>query len=333
MKEITCCPSTLANGYHTYSPYALKTLFDKQAVSHLLPYESIEKNDDDAKLFMENKKRISISGVQSKYSMIVQEGKLMLTPPGAQGRFILKSQPTGIKNPQECAANEHLTMQIAAQVFNMETASNALCFFPNGEIAYLTKRFDVAPNGAKYRVEDFASLSGVTSEIAGVNFKYDATYEEVAALIKQVTTAWPVNLLKFYRMVLFNFLFSNGDAHLKNFSVIDMGRNDFCLAPAYDLLNTHIHVDDTDFALTKGLFKEERKEFLKGGRAIGYSFKQFGLSIGLPEKVVEKELSLFSAHHPMITALTHNSFLSPKTKRQYLMHYQAKRNRLLDMKL
>ncbi|HBG41439.1 MAG TPA: phosphatidylinositol kinase, partial [Porphyromonadaceae bacterium] len=41
----------------------------------MLPYETIEKSEEDAKLFMENKKRISISGVQSKYSMVVKDGK------------------------------------------------------------------------------------------------------------------------------------------------------------------------------------------------------------------------------------------------------------------
>ncbi len=227
MKEIKNCPSTLAVGYNTYSPIALKRVFDKQGVSHILPYESIEKNEYDATLFMDNKKRISISGVQSKYSMILDEGELHLTSKREQGNYILKPKPAEIKNPRECPANENLTMQIAEQVFKIETAPNALCFFQGGEIAYITKRFDIAFHNSKYRVEDFASLAGVTSENAGVNFKYDYSYEEVAELIKKYLPAWQVELLKFYRLILFNFLFSNGDAHLKNFSVIDMGENDF----------------------------------------------------------------------------------------------------------
>jgi serine/threonine-protein kinase HipA len=40
-------------------------------------------------------------------------------------------------------ANEHLTMQIARQVFGIETAENALIFFQNGEQAYITKRFEI----------------------------------------------------------------------------------------------------------------------------------------------------------------------------------------------
>ncbi len=333
MKAIVNCPSMLATGYDTYSPIALKKVFDKHKVSHVLPYESIEQNEDDAKLFMENKKRISISGVQSKYSMVIKEDKLNLTPEGEQGHYILKPRPAEIRNPQECAANENLTMQIAEQVFKMETAANGLCFFQGGEMAYFTKRFDVAPDGKKYKVEDFASLAGVTSENAGVNYKYDYSYEEVAALVKRFLPAWPVELLKLYRLLLFNFLFSNGDAHLKNFSVIDMGENDFRLTPAYDLLNTRIHVDDTDFALDRGLFKEDRKDVFKEGKANGTSFRYFGLLIGLPEKVVDKELSVFTAKYPLIDELVTNSFLSERIKRQYIMLYQTKRNRLADMKI
>ena len=332
MKEITNCPSTLIPGYNTYSPTALNKLFNKQKVSHILPYESME-NNTEAGLFMENKKRISISGVQIKYSMVVNGGKLHLTQEGEQGRYILKPKPIEINNPKECAANENLTMQIAEQVFKIETAPNGLCFFLDGEIAYVTQRFDIASDGSKYRVEDFASLAEVTSDNAGANFKYKYSYEEIAGLIKKFMTAVPVELLKFYRLILFNFLFSNGDAHLKNFSIIDRGENDFRLAPAYDLLNTKIHVNDMDFALDRGLFKEERKDFFKGGKAIGATFRQFGILIGLPEKMVDKELSVFTAKHPMITNLIDLSFLSEKIKRQYLMLYQAKRNRLEEMKL
>lgn len=332
MTKITNCPSTLAAGYDTYSPAALKRIFDKQKVSHILPYEAIEKNEEDAKRFMENKKRISLSGVQSKYSMIVKGGELALTPEGEQGRYILKPKPAEIKNPLECAANENLTMQIAEQVFKLDTAANGLCFFKGGEMAYLTKRFDVTPDERKYRVEDFASLAGVTSENAGVNYKYDYSYEEAAGLIRKYLPAWPVELLKYYRLIIFNFLLSNGDAHLKNFSVIDMEGNDFRLAPAYDLLNTRIHVDDTDFALDKGLFKNGSPEYFKGGKANGRTFKQFGLQIGLPEKVVNKELATFTAKYPLIDELTDHSFLSEKVKRQYRMLYQTKRNRLSDMK-
>ncbi|MDR3339117.1 MAG: HipA domain-containing protein [Candidatus Symbiothrix sp.] len=335
MQILANCPSTLASGYDTYCPVALKRLFDTQSVTHILPYKSIERNEEDARLFMQNKKRISISGVQNKYSMTLKGNSLILTKEGNQGRYILKPKPSEIRNPLECAANENLTMQIAEQVFGMETAANGLCFFQEGEPAYLTKRFDIRPDGNKFRVEDFASLAGLTSDNAGIYYKYDAySYEEVAELVKFFLPAWRVELLKFYRLMLFNFLFSNGDAHLKNFSVIETKDGDFRLSPAYDLLNTRIHVDDTEFALSRGLFKDEGNEYLKGGSKVnGASFRQFGIRIGLPEKVVDQERISFCGKYPQIEALINRSFLSEKTKRQYSMLYQTRRNRLADMKL
>ena len=47
MKEIANYPSALAAGYDTYSPVALRRLFDKQKVSHMLPYETIERSEED----------------------------------------------------------------------------------------------------------------------------------------------------------------------------------------------------------------------------------------------------------------------------------------------
>jgi len=55
--------------------------------------------------------------------------------------------------------------------------------------------------------------------------------------------------------------------------------------------------------------------------------------IGLPDKMVDKELSVFTAKYPSIDELIDNSFLSEKIKRQYGMLYQTKRKRLMDMKL
>jgi serine/threonine-protein kinase HipA len=44
---------------------------------------------------------------------------------------------------------------------------------------------------------------------------------------------------------------SNGNAHLKNFSLLESKSGDYVMSPAYDLVNTRIHIDDTDFALSK----------------------------------------------------------------------------------
>jgi len=49
-------------------------------------------------------------------------------------------------------------MQLAEQVFGLETAKNALISFSDGELAYITKRFDRV-GGIKIKQEDFSSLA------------------------------------------------------------------------------------------------------------------------------------------------------------------------------
>lgn len=256
LQEINYCPGTLAEGYNTYSPTCLKHLFNGKKVSHILPYDTPKMSEDIAEQFIENRKRISISGVQEKLSLLLDKNKLRLTEKAEQGNYILKPIPIDLKKTNQVPANEHLTMQIAKQVFGINTAENALIFFKDGTPAYITKRFDVKANGEKWAKEDFASLAGKSKYTAGQNFKYNYSYEAIGNLIKKYVPAWKIEIEKYFTLVLFNYIFSNGDAHLKNFSLIETISGDYILSPAYDLINTKLHVDDTDFALDKGLFED-----------------------------------------------------------------------------
>lgn len=333
--KLTHCPSTLAEGYETYSPVALKYLFAGKKVSHILPYDSPEKNEEDCEKFIENIEHISISGVQDKEVCVIEKGKIRLSQKGEQSTHILKPIPISrLRRVKEIPANENLTMQIASQVFGIETTANGLCFFKTGEPAYITKRFDVGAGGVKLRKEDFSSLAGLMPANGGSNYKYEYSYEELAELIQHYIPAWRIEIEKFFKVLLFNFLFSNGDAHLKNFSVIETSKGDFRLAPAYDLLNTHLHVDDSDFALTRGLFREgDKSEFLKfNSKANGRSFEEFGKRIGVSKKRVTEILTQFTTQYPLIEQLIEASFLQPATQKTYLTEYRQRRNRLKDMK-
>lgn len=333
--KLTHCPSTLVEGYETYSPVALRNLFAGKKVSHILPYDSPEKNEEDNEKFIENIEHISISGVQDKEVCLVEKGKIRLSQKGEQSTHILKPIPLSrLRRVKEIPANENLTMQIASQVYGIETAANGLCFFQTGESAYITKRFDVGVGGVKLRKEDFSSLAGLMPANGGSNYKYEYSYEELAELIQRYIPAWRIEIEKYFKVVLFNFLFSNGDAHLKNFSVLETSRGDFRLAPAYDLLNTHLHVDDSDFALSRGLFREgDKSEFLKfNGKANGRSFNEFGKRIGINEKRVAEIIIQFTTQYSQIEQLIEASFLLPSTKKTYLADYRQRRNRLKDMK-
>ena len=259
LAELKYCPGTLAEGYYTYSPGCLRKLFNGKKVSHVLPYQTPQLNEEVAEQFIENRKRISISGVQEKLSLILEKNHLRLTKDGEQGTYILKPIPRDLKKVDQVPANEHLTMQIAKQLYGINSAENAMIFFKNGSPAYITKRFDIRPDGTKLGKEDFASLAGKTKDSTGANFKYEYSYEELGLLIQKFVSAWRVEIEKYFSLVLFNFLFSNGDAHLKNFSLLESSKGDYLLSPAYDLVNTRLHVNDTFFGLDKGLFEDDFK--------------------------------------------------------------------------
>lgn len=183
LDKLKYCPGTLAEGFTTYSPSCLRNLFTGKKVNHVLPYEPSQQSEEVAKRFMENRKRISISGVQEKLSFLLEKNQLRLTIEGEQGTYLLKPIPRDLKKVGQVPANEHLTMQIAKQVYGINTAENAMVFFKNGSPAYITKRFDVKEEGGKWGKEDFATLSAKTKDNAGANFKYEYSYEEVAMLI------------------------------------------------------------------------------------------------------------------------------------------------------
>lgn len=318
MIELDVCPSTLAQGYKTYSPKSLRQLFDGKKVSHLFPTLSPLNNSQEAKSVFEQVGRISLSGVQSKLAVVVDGDHFRFTKEGERGTFILKPKPTAsfLLDKEDCPANENLTMQIASQIYHIETATNGLVFFDDDDMAYITRRFDVY-SGGKYQQEDFASLMGYTKANGGSDYKYiNSSYEECADVIKQYVKASMVDLLRFFRVVVFNFVYMNDDAHLKNFSLINKD-GEYRLSPAYDLINTSLHLSmPRIFALDKGLFKEGMQ--MSDTKTIGRKdFEEFARRIGLPQKLIRRELDNFSIQYSTIKELISNSFLSPKNKEIY----------------
>ena len=254
----------------------------------------------------------------------------ILTKPaeGQQTEYILKPAPFSplLLERTFCPANEHLTMQMASQVYHIETADNALVHFQDGEPAYLCRRFDISPTGEKYLQEDFASLAGLTRKNGGSDYKYShLSYEECGDIIRKYTKAAAIELLKFFRIVVYNYLTLNDDAHLKNFSLINRGDGEYHLSPAYDLLNTSLHLwEPRIFALDKGLFREGMK--LTDTRTIGRNdFEEFGRRLGLAERTIKRELDFFGSDQPLAKELIDGSTLSDKLKKSYWLSYKYRR--------
>ncbi len=319
MKDIKVCPSTLAMGYSSYSPIAIKRLFGGKKVSHILDFEIDEICQERDGMHAMN--RISVSGVQEKFPAVLDNGTIRLSASNERSWYILKPAPwdNTLYTRKQIPANEHLTMQIASQVYGIVTAENGLCFTPKGDMVYITKRFDLSVDGVKYQMEDFASLLGKNEAINGSFFKYDGSFEDIARMIKRYIPAWMVAMERFYRLVVFNYIYANDDDHLKNFSIIKVG-DAYQLAPAYDLMNTSLHIEGDDFGLNGGLSEHIEKSDIydRTGHPCRLDFERFGKQIGLREKRISAILDQFSSLPSEAKLLVDQSFLNDKMKRTYL---------------
>jgi serine/threonine-protein kinase HipA len=262
---------------------------------------------------MQAAEHMSISGIQDKVSLKLVRGKL--TPTEKDGEYILKPIPTADipRFKSDIPANEHLSMQLATQVFGIATAINAVICFADGEPAYITRRFD-RRNGLKIGQEDFCQLSNRTEETTGRNYKYDGSYEEAGRILKQFCKAYPVEIEKLFARIVFNYVFSNGDAHLKNFSLFESEFGDYILTPAYDVICTSLHFPEeartaldlfdtfeTDSFRQNAFYK--RPDFLKLAECYGMNMAR-----------TERYLRQFVASETAVVGLIERSFLSEMAK-------------------
>ena len=268
----------------------------------------------------QNTRRISISGAQAKYSLRIVSKEL--EPTDNNGTYILKPATNmQFRLFADMPANEHITMQMAKQIFKLNVAESALLRFTTGEYTYLTKRFDIRNDGSKILQEDLAQTAGLSSDANGSNFKYESlSYEEIAYILKQHVSASPIAIEQFFKVLLFNYLVCNGDAHIKNFSIYSPHQDGvYELTPAYDLINTSLHADGFRTALD--LFKDEENyngKFFKDNGFYGASdFLEFARRIGIVEKRAQKFILDITAHIPEMDEMLDKSFLSDEAKVLY----------------
>lgn len=319
MKCFGCYKETL----ESYCNACKTKLFNGKKISHVLSFDPPQ--TDNLHHFQENTKRLSISGVQLKYSLRLAKNELILTD--QHGQYLLKPIPptAQIIMANQAPENEHLTMQLAKQVFKIPVAENALIHFKNGDAAYLTKRFDIRDDGSKYLQEDFAQISGKTNRTEGANYKYSGTYDDIGHLIRSTVPAYLPALESLFKLVLFNYLFSNGDAHLKNFSLIQTEFGDHMLSKAYDLLSTVMHVpNETDTALELYEHDIQTPFYQKYGYYGRPNFEELANRIGLLPSRAQMIIDQMLGRQDSVRTLISSSFLGSEAKEIYLLNYTDK---------
>jgi serine/threonine-protein kinase HipA len=174
----------------------------------------------------------SLSGIQKKISVNLENRRTVLRVAAEGGHYILKPQSDFTAVPE----NEHVTTCLA-QLSGIAVAPNGLIPLKDGSLAYIVQRFDRLANSHKLRQEDFCQLAEKAPKE-----KYDGSGELCFRLLKRYATEPPVETIKLFRMLVFSWWTYNGDMHLKNFSLLADEKGFLKLTPAYDLLCTRLAI-------------------------------------------------------------------------------------------
>ncbi|WP_431983357.1 type II toxin-antitoxin system HipA family toxin [Streptomyces qinglanensis] len=185
--------------------------------------------------------RFSMAGVALKFSLLARGDRLTVPAGGELGDWLVKFPD--YRHPH-VPRNEFAMMSLAKQV-GLDVPDIRLVhrdelvgipdrMWPNREEwAYAVRRFDRSPEPGRARIhiEDFAQVK----DIYPID-KYNSSFETVASFAYR---GHDVEALREAgRRIAFSVVVGNGDAHLKNWSLIYHDQVIPSLSPVYDLVST-----------------------------------------------------------------------------------------------
>ncbi len=199
--------------------------------------------------------KFSLAGVQMKFSSLRADGRFNISADMGEDSWIIKTPSTVHKN---VPTNEYSAMKLAEAIGvtipEIELVPlNSLnklpdIQLPNETLAYAIRRFDRDTQG-RIHTEDFAQIFGLYA-----HDKYGKrNYEQIASSLYHYGEEGLEDSLQLARRLLANILLANGDAHLKNWTIIYPDGISPRLAPAYDIVSTLPYVEgESDIALNLG---------------------------------------------------------------------------------
>lgn len=178
--------------------------------------------------------RFSLAGVALKFSMLAQGDRLTVPAAGQHGDWLVKFPDY---RHADVPRNEFAMMSLARAV-GIDAPDVRLVhrdeldgvpprMWPNDEEwAYAVRRFDRLPDAHRtpVHIEDFAQVRDKYPQA-----KYEGTFETVVALAYRGQD--PAGLREAVRRIAFSTAIGNGDAHLKNWSLIYPDRRVPSLSP------------------------------------------------------------------------------------------------------
>ena len=263
--------------------------------------------------------KFSLAGVQMKFSSVKnKDGRYNIGQDANSNSWIIKTPSTIHKY---IPYNEYTAMRLAefvgvdipeiklvelTQLDNLPDIQ-----LPNEVYAYAIKRFD-RQEGHRVHTEDFAQVFQVYSHEKYQKFNY----EQIANALYQFGSQGLKDVQQMARRLLVNILLANGDAHLKNWSLIYPDSKRPMLSPAYDIVSTLPYVEgEQEFALNMA----KNKNWYQAEMA---SFEAWAKRIGAPWQAIkvhlEETLELARGHWlRMLTELPMDELHQQKLKEHW----------------
>lgn len=231
--------------------------------------------------------KFSLAGVQMKFSSVKNgDGRYNIGQDANSNSWIIKTPSTIHKY---VPYNEYTAMRLAefvgvdipeiklVELIQLDNLPDIQ--LPNEVHAYAIKRFD-RQEGQRVHTEDFAQVFQVYSHEKYQKFNY----EQIANALYQFGSQGLKDVQQMARRLLVNILLANGDAHLKNWSLIYPDSNRPMLSPAYDIVSTLPYVEgEQEFALNMA----KSKNWYQADMA---SFEAWAKRIGAPWQAIKVHL-------------------------------------------
>jgi serine/threonine-protein kinase HipA len=220
--------------------------------------------------------KFSLAGIQLKFGVLQVDGGVTAPGRDEQGDIILKVPPERYPGLIEA---EYAGLELA-RAAGVRTADCFLVdvadihgipaeFLVHGGRALAVRRFDRAA-GRRLHTEDFAQILGAVGDR-----KYTMANEEtIYNMVRRFTGDWSGELLEAVRRSVVNIMIGNGDAHLKNWSLIHPPAGAPALTPAYDIVPTFLYGDRSlalPFGGTRNPARISLRRFERAARLVDVS--------------------------------------------------------------
>lgn len=231
--------------------------------------------------------KFSLAGVQLKFSAVQASGRGMTIPAhGRGGDWIVKlPDPRFPGVPENEWSMMTLARRVGLDVAEVQIVPLASIEGLPGEVrtdpsamGLAIRRFDRA-SGKRVHMEDFAQVLDVRPR--HWDKYHSANFETIARIVASVA---PGSVEELVRRLVFNAAIGNGDAHVKNWSLLYPNGTSAVLSPAYDLVSTIQYLPDDDLGLNLARSKRFEDVGLTSFRRLG---EKAQLSVAIESLVLD----------------------------------------------